>query len=38
MVPYIALILSIGILVALGLAALTVGTDSRPSIGDDHLR
>ena len=34
----IAIVLSMGILSALGIAALTWGTDSRPSYGDDHAR
>jgi hypothetical protein len=38
MAPFIAIVLSIGILTALGLAAVMFGTDSRPSIGDDHAR
>ena len=38
MAPFIAIILTIGILVALGIAAQDWGTDSRPSYGDDHTR
>ena len=38
MAPFIAIVLSIGILVALGIAASVWGTDSRPSYGDDHAR
>ena len=38
MVPFIAMIISIGITTALGIAAITFGTDSRPSYGDDHAR
>ena len=38
MAPLIALILTIGLTTALGIAALTWGVDSRPSIGDDHAR
>ena len=34
----IAIVLSMGILSAVGIAALTWGTDSRPSYGDDHAR
>jgi hypothetical protein len=34
----IAIILSIGLMTVLGLAALAWGVDSRPSIGDDHAR
>jgi hypothetical protein len=38
MAPLIAIILSIGITMALGFAALAFGTDSRPTYGDDHAR
>lgn len=38
MAPYIAIVLSIGILTALGIVALMWSVDSRPSIGDDHAR
>jgi hypothetical protein len=38
MAPLIAMILSIGIMTALGIAALTFGTDSRPTYDDDHAR
>ena len=38
MAPLIAIVLSIGILTLLGIAALAWGVDSRPSIGDDHAR
>jgi hypothetical protein len=38
MAPMIAIILSIGLMTVLGLAALAWGVDSRPSIGDDHAR
>ena len=38
MAPLIALILTIGLTTALGIAALMWGVDSRPSIGDDHAR
>jgi hypothetical protein len=34
----IAFALSMGILSAVGIAALAWGTDSRPSYGDDHAR
>jgi hypothetical protein len=34
----IAFALSMGILFAVGIAALVWGTDSRPSYGDDHVR
>ena len=37
MAPFIAIVLSIGILTLLGMAAM-FGTDSRPSYGDDHAR
>ena len=38
MAPFILMILPIGILTILGIAALMFGTDSRPTIGDDHAR
>jgi hypothetical protein len=38
MAPLIAMIMSIGIMTALGIAALGFGTDSRPTYGDDHAR
>jgi hypothetical protein len=38
MAPFIAIILTIGILIVLGIAAQDWGTDSRPSYGDDHTR
>jgi hypothetical protein len=38
MAPFIAIVLSIGILVLFDLAAFGWGVDSRPSIGDDHAR
>jgi hypothetical protein len=38
MAPIIAIVLSMGILTALGFAAALWGTDSRPSYGDDHAR
>ena len=38
MAPFIALVLSIGIFTALGIAAAAFGTDSRPSYSDDHAR
>ena len=37
MAPFIAIVLSIGIMALLGLAA-GIGIDSRPSYGDDHAR
>lgn len=38
MAPFIAIVLAIGILIALGIAAVEWGADSRPSYGDDHAR
>jgi nitrogen fixation-related uncharacterized protein len=38
MAPFIAIVLTIGIMTALGIAALMWGVDSRPSYGDDHVR
>jgi hypothetical protein len=38
MAPFITMLLLIGIPTLLGIAALTFGTDSRPTYGDDHLR
>lgn len=38
MAPFIAIVLSMGIMTALGIAAVLWGTDSRPSYGDDHAR
>lgn len=38
MAPIIAIVLTIGIMTALGIAAAVWGTDSRPSYGDDHAR
>lgn len=38
MAPFIEIVLSIGILSALGIAAALFGTDSRPTYGDDHAR
>ena len=38
MAPFIGIILSIGITIVFGLAALTFGTDSTPTYGDDHAR
>ncbi len=38
MAPFIAIVLSIGIITALGILAAAFGTDSRPSYGDDHAR
>jgi nitrogen fixation-related uncharacterized protein len=38
MAPIFVLVLTIGIMTALGIAALLWGVDSRPTIGDDHAR
>lgn len=38
MTPFILIVLSMGIMSALGIAALLWGVDSRPSYGDDHAR
>jgi hypothetical protein len=38
MAPLIAMIASIGIMTALGIAAFVFGTDSRPTYDDDHAR
>ena len=38
MAPFIAIVLSIGIMTALGMAAILWGSDSRPTYGDDHTR
>jgi hypothetical protein len=38
MAPFIAFVLSMGILTALGIAAVLWGADSRPTYGDDHAR
>lgn len=37
MAPFIAIVLSIGIMTLLGIAG-SLGIDSRPSYGDDHAR
>jgi hypothetical protein len=37
MAPFIAIVLSIGLLTLIGIAA-GFGIDSRPSYGDDHAR
>ncbi len=37
MAPFIAIVLSIGIMTLLGIAA-SFGMDSRPTYGDDHAR
>ena len=38
MAPFIAIVLSIGILTGFGILAAVWGIDSRPSYGDDHAR
>ena len=38
MAPMITIILMVGILTVLGVAAALWGVDSRPSYGDDHAR
>jgi hypothetical protein len=38
MAPIIAIVLSMGILTALGIAAVLWGADSTPTYGDDHAR
>jgi hypothetical protein len=38
MAPLIAIILTIGLLIVLGIAAQDWGTDSRPTYVDDHAR
>jgi hypothetical protein len=38
MAPLIAMIASIGIATVFGMFALTFGTDTRPTYGDDHAR
>lgn len=38
MAPSIAIVLMVGIMTALGIAAALWGVDSRPSYGDDHAR
>lgn len=38
MAALIAIVLSIGIVSALGIAAVLWGVDSRPTYGDDHAR
>jgi hypothetical protein len=38
MAPIIAMLMSIGIGIVFGMAALAFGTDSRPTYGDDHAR
>jgi hypothetical protein len=38
MAPIITIVLTIGIMTALGTVAALWGADSRPSYGDDHAR
>lgn len=38
MVPIIAIVLMVGLMTALGIAAFLWGVDTRPSYGDDHAR
>ena len=38
MAPFIMMIALIGIATVFGMFALTFGTDTRPSYGDDHAR
>jgi hypothetical protein len=38
MAPLIAIVLTVGLLTVLGIAAALWGVDSRPSYGDDHAR
>jgi nitrogen fixation-related uncharacterized protein len=38
MAPIITIVLMVGLLTALGMAALLWGVDTRPSYGDDHAR
>jgi len=38
MAPLIAIFMTIGIPTVLGIVALTLGFDSRPGYGDDHVR
>jgi hypothetical protein len=38
MAPYIAIVLSIGLMALIGIAGMGWGIDSRPSYGDDHAR
>jgi len=38
MAPLIAMLMSIGIASVFGMLALSVGFDSRPGYGDDHVR
>jgi nitrogen fixation-related uncharacterized protein len=38
MAPIIAIVLTVGFMTVLGIAALLWGVDTRPSYGDDHAR
>jgi hypothetical protein len=38
MAPMITIVLMVGLLTALGIAAVLWGVDTRPSYGDDHAR
>jgi nitrogen fixation-related uncharacterized protein len=38
MVPIVTIVLMVGFMTALGIAAVLWGVDSRPSYGDDHAR
>jgi nitrogen fixation-related uncharacterized protein len=38
MTPMITIVLMVGLMTALGMAALLWGVDTRPSYGDDHAR
>jgi nitrogen fixation-related uncharacterized protein len=38
MAPIITIVLMVGLMTALGIAAVLWGVDSRPSYGDDHAR
>ena len=38
MAPIITIMLMVGLLTALGIAAVLWGVDTRPSYGDDHAR
>ena len=38
MAPIITIILMVGLMTVLGIAAVLWGVDSRPSYGDDHAR
>lgn len=38
MAPIIAIVLMVGLMTALGIAAFLWGVDTRPSYGDDHAR